>query len=107
MIGFALMVLAGFVVAAAARRSLRVQWRWLGIGGLLWLAVLVFNATLLPLLDPPVWRAMQGHLSRPTYLVVGAAFGGLTSGGMEVLVTLLAGLRWRRLCTSAPRAVAI
>jgi hypothetical protein len=107
MIGFALMIVAGIVVAAAARARLRVQWRWLGIGAALWLAVLVFKATVLPVLEPYVWRAMEIHFSRRMYLVVGAAFGGLTSGGMEVLVTLAAGLYWRHWSASAARAVAI
>jgi hypothetical protein len=107
MIGFALMILEGIVVAAAARARLRVQWRWLGIGAALWLVVLVFKVTVLPVLEPPIWRAMEIHFSRRVYLVVGAAFGGLTSGGMEVLVTVAAGLCWRHWSASARRAVAI
>jgi len=100
-------VLVGFAIAVAAQRMLRVQWRWLGTGALLWFTVLVLKETLFPLLDAPAWEAMQKHLSKRVYCCLGAGYGGMISGGVEVVITLAAGLLWRRLGANAPRAVAI
>jgi hypothetical protein len=103
----ALMVLVGFAAAVSAKLALSVRWRWLAAGAMLWLIALCLKETLLPLPDAAVMGALGSRVSQGLYRVVGAGYVGISSDGLEVVVTLAAGLCWRQLTTGAQRAAAI
>ena len=107
MAGGALMVLIGLGAAALAKWVLRIQWRWLWCGALLWAIAVAAKFMIALVLNRPLLGALKNHLPNPLYLTLGSSYIGLLTGVTEVAITLAAGMIWRRLACDARRAVGI
>lgn len=101
------MVLVGLSAAAITKWVLRIQWRWIGCGALLWAIAFAEKFGLDCSLNGPALNALQKHLPNPLYLALGSSYIGLQTGYTEVVVTLVAGLLWRRLAFDVRRAIGI
>jgi hypothetical protein len=105
--GGTLMVLVGLGAAAMAKWVWRIQWRWLWCGALLWAVAVAVKFLIAIPLNGPLLGALQKHLPKALYLILGSSYIGLLTGVTEVAITLAAGLVWRRLAADARRAVGI
>jgi len=107
MAGGTVMVLIGLIAAAMAKWVLRIQWRWLWCGALLWTIAVAAKLMIALVLNRPLLGALKNHLPNPLYLTLGSSYIGLLTGVTEVAITLAAGMIWRRLAFDARRAVGI
>ena len=103
--------IAMMLVAIAAvwfwRKRTGVPWRWFWVGAALWaVAVAVKFGIAIPL-SGPLFTGLKSSLPNWAYLTVGTIYGGGLTGITEVLFTFIAGLIWRRMAATAPRAVAV
>jgi hypothetical protein len=103
----AAMLLVAIASVTIARLRTGAAWRWFWAGAALWtVAVAVKFAIAIPL-NGPLLKALQASLPHWAYLALGTVYGGAMTGVTEVLFTLLAALIWRRMASTAARAVGI
>ena len=102
-----LMILVGLGTVVVAKWMWRIQMRWLWCGALLWAIAVVAKSFIAALTLGSVLGVFQNHLPHSMYLALGSGYIGLLTGITEPVVTLAAGLFWRKLTCDARRAVGI
>lgn len=110
-----LMILVGLGTAVVAKRVWRIQLRWLWCGALLWEIAVVAKKSIYGFIEgfqnQPSLGTFQNHtralLPNSMNLALYSIYIGLLTGITEPVVTLAAGLIWRKLTYDARRAVGI
>ena len=105
------MILVGLGTAVAVKLIWRIQYRWLWVGALLWVIAVAekrfIYSVFAGLLSNPSLGAFKNHLPNSLNLALCSVYIGLLTGLTEPVVTLVAGLLWRKLTYDARRAVGI
>lgn len=101
------MILVELGTVVLAKWVWRIQVRWLWCGALLWAIAVEGKRFIAGLLNQPSLGAFQNHLPNSIHLALGSLYVGLLTGITEPVVTVAAGLLWRRLAYDAQGAVGI
>ncbi len=101
------MIVVGICAVLLWNTSSNVQWRWFGVGAAIWVVGVALKFAWAIPLNGPILRALKGAVPHSAYLAIGSIYIGLLTGVFEVGVTWVAATLWRRMASSAPRAVAV